>query len=63
MQGFEENRCVDVDHVGAGVGEDVDDRGEAADVEPLDEPPLGALRRGVLLIVLNGGLRGLATEL
>jgi hypothetical protein len=49
MEGLEEHGGVDVDHVSAGVREDVNDWGEPALVQPLYEPPLGALRRGVLL--------------
>jgi hypothetical protein len=53
VEGLEEHSSMDVDHVGAGVGEDVDDRGESAVVEPLKEAPFGALRRGVLLRLLG----------
>jgi hypothetical protein len=50
---LEEHRCVDVDHVGAGVREDVDERVEVAVVEPPEQSPLGALRRGVLVRLLG----------
>jgi hypothetical protein len=52
VQGLKEDRRMDVNHVGTGMREDVDDRREAAVVEPLDEAPLRALLRGVLLRLL-----------
>jgi hypothetical protein len=40
---------VDVDHVRAGMREDVNDWGEAAVIDPLDQPPLTTLQSRIQL--------------
>jgi hypothetical protein len=44
---------VDVDHVGAGVGEEVEERVEPVVGEPVEQVPLVAIRRGVLVRLLG----------
>lgn len=50
---LEEDGGVDVDHVGAGVCEDVDEGGHAVVVEPAEDAPFGAARGGILLRLLR----------
>jgi hypothetical protein len=48
-QGLKEHFGVDVDHVRAGMREDVNDWGEAAVIDPLDQPPLTTLQSRIQL--------------
>ena len=53
VEELEEHLGVDVDHVGAGVGEEVDERVEPVVGDPVEQVPPVAIRRGVPVRLLG----------